>query len=154
MIDFGDEIRVNLRDILSSLGYVQGSYGEWKKIRDVEADVIGYAYVLEKGTGEILGACNVGKSITDVRDVACKRNNGIMRARVPERGEEVEVYLVGREKIYMTTKTIVPWDSEEKEEKEEKEEEKEEKKEEEKSEETQTPTASALDVDADKKDEV
>ncbi|GMH89900.1 hypothetical protein TrST_g13431 [Triparma strigata] len=144
VIDFGDEIRVNLRDILSSLGYDQGEYGEWRKTRNVQADVIVYAYVLEKNTGEILGASNVGNSITDVRDVACKRNNGIMRARVPERGEEVEVYLVGREKIYMTTKTIVPWDSEEKEEKEE----------EERSEETQAPTASALDADADKKDEV
>ncbi|GMH67274.1 hypothetical protein TL16_g04638 [Triparma laevis f. inornata] len=38
VMDFGDECRVNLRDILSSLGYEQGEFGEWTKTREVEGE--------------------------------------------------------------------------------------------------------------------
>ena len=66
----------------------------------------------EKSTGALLGFGTLGDSMTDVRDVTCKRNNGIMRASVPSVSEEIEIYLVGSEKIYRTTKMLVPWDKE------------------------------------------
>ena len=115
VIDFGDEVRVNLRGVLSSLSYEEAEHGSWSRPAGPPEgeDDISFAYVTDAATGELLGAADVGVSVNDSWDLCCKRSGGVLRARVPEGGDDVVVCLVGKERIYRTRKTIVPWDKEE-----------------------------------------
>ena len=77
-VDFGDEIRVDVRTLLEKLGYKEGKYGQWTC---AAADGCQTAEVWIKRDDELLSFYTIGYEggLRDSQDLTCKRNSGIMR---------------------------------------------------------------------------